>query len=66
MTRYVATERQLIILGRRELCKQEGHDPVRSELATLRGERVYKCDRCDAKFEITYPELLNVEVRSDE
>lgn len=60
--RYVATERQLIILGRRELCKREGHDLERCELVTLRGERVYKCGRCDAKLEITYPELLNVEI----
>lgn len=58
--RYTATEGDLIKLGKRALCRLEGHEPEEEQWFgyTLNGEdRNYKCARCDARFEIVYPKL---------
>jgi hypothetical protein len=57
MKRYTATEQVLALLGRRLLCKMNGHDPVHDNLMQANAEGTYRCDNCDAKFEITYPAL---------
>ena len=59
MKRYTATEAALRILALREYCKMNGHEPVRMDykLARESEERAYKCENCDAKFDVRYPPL---------
>lgn len=55
--KYTATVAVLKILGKRALCQENGHEPVRSDSWMIAGEKMYSCENCDAKFKVEYPVL---------
>lgn len=60
MTERLYTREQAAIIGRRDICENDGHDIEQNLVRQADGRlavNILKCTRCDVVLTATYPEL---------